>query len=390
MTNARNVSVIKTGMKYASFLMFYSIIISHISHILLFTFGDNKDDVLFIIIATIFYIGFALAFFAYYIFMVFRLFYVFEHSIYHMSDKSIYFHIGLLIISGFIFLIAIIFYEFLYEFTIYYICLSLMIILFVTGFSHLVYSFNTNLFALVLSKRRSMVHFPSPTMTLQSIDLNKINKQSSREIDDESPKTISTIESSSNVDRQSSQISVTTSFTDRQLVLLQTIIKHTVLGVIMILMIIIFIIITFISAGIGGDNGEIIFWWFQVICTCTVSFCVYMSFRMNHKYYQVFCSFCDSKFSNFCEILANQQIIGDELEMEMSNHKLAAVPEAVINQQKKTTSSSSSPGHHSSQPTQMQVELVLNEKKDLQQMDVLDEMEDDQNQNQPQVTETID
>jgi len=280
-----------------------------------------------------------------------------------------------------------------------------MIILFVTGFSHLVYSFNTNLFALVLSKRRSMVHFPTPTMTLQSIDLGRISKQSSKDDEkddhhhhnhnhhhqmDESPKTISSIESSiKSIQKSDSRLSSSVTFTDRQLVLLQTIIKHTVLGAIMIFMIILFILITFISAAINGDNGEIVFWWFQVICTCTVSFCVYMSFRMNHQYYEMFCNVCDNKFSNICEHMANAQIIGDELEIETSNHKLAAVPEAVINQQKKTTSSSS-PGHHS-QPTQMQVELVLNEKKDMQHMDVLDEMEDVlDEENQPQVTETID
>ena len=366
---SKNDPVINKGVKYASLTMFYALIIAHTSHILLFTFGSDRDNILFYVIVAIFYLAFAFAFFAYYIFMVVRLYHVFQNSIYAMTKKAIYFHVCILVCCCFIYGIAIIFYEVLEDFTTYYICLSLCTILFASGFSQLVYSFNSNLFALVLSKRRLMIHFPSPTLNSMATNKMSITMAKSSSIEETTENQSPQLTSIGNTD---GTLSITDTFTERQLVLLRTIIKHTVLGAIMILMIILFIMINILSLIIGGKSGEVLFWWGQVVSTCTVTTCVFMGFRVNHWFYTSFCTFCDRKCSNFCEYCANQQVLTNEFGMELREENMQV---------------SNTANFHTQRPTVLQVKMVIAENNIKKNQNMVKDNEELENQ---QTTESSD
>jgi len=327
---------IKPGIKYSSCFMFCGLITSHCAHLallLLFDPYSDRQNLSFIATSTIFYIGFAIAFLAIYTFMVYRLYYVFKRSMYRLSRCAVRLHAAVVISSCVVFLSSAVIYELAREVVLFYTALGLSVIWMAIGFAHLVWTFNSNLLHLVVSQRRSFHHghIPQSTPTSQlplPHNHSGIVESQSHSLPSTVPPTSSggtgsrrnTIGSSVRnlFSSNSRRGSVIASFNGRQRMLLQTIIKHTVLGGQMMGAIVVFVAVTVAVTQIGDDDlGEVLFWWAQALCTCVVTTSVYLSYRMNHGYYEAVCSVCDKRCGVICEWCANRR---SEADVEMARH----------------------------------------------------------------------
>lgn len=186
-----------------------------------------------------------------YSFLLFRIYYTFKQSIYEMQRFIIYLHtinIALIFLS----LILTIFSGY---------ALLLWIILLTIGYIHLLYLFNDNLFVLMLSQKDTM--------------LNEYK---------------------------------TSELSERQINILSTIRKHTILGVFIVvsnlLLIGVYLLLFVIPMMTLTDT-------MTYVVLCIVNFiayifitvaplCIYLGFQKNQKLYLKICGVCDGKCKDLC------------------------------------------------------------------------------------------
>jgi len=365
---------IRRQVKITSCAVFYGLIIAHSAHLFLLEWNQrDPGSIPFKIALAIFYAGYGVVMLAYYMFMVYRLYFVFKKSIYSMDRRTVQYHLTLLCVATLFMVLSYIAYEWK-RYNAFYILIALCAGCFAIGYTHLVYTFNQRLFLLVLSQRRTIlsVNTPSPIAlspsgasqaTEASRDLNETDDERidsqmtemSRGTTDgdgdgddlESPDEpdyskasaivasqfdllksslsnlvvgMSTKQSGKVSPHQTGHQSVNSgsvqapspeTFNRRQRKMLQTITKHTVLGVIMICWIVGFAVTAVIAAFCpfrSSETCEVVFWWSQVAATCTVTLCVVMGFRSNERLYIRCCTFCDVRCTSLCESMANRKL----------------------------------------------------------------------------------
>lgn len=122
------------------------------------------------------------------------------------------------------------------------------------GYAHLLYIFNHNLFLLVLSQRQTIINE-------QDIELNH-----------------------------------------RQIHLLSTIRKHTILAGLIIMSEVLYLIISI--SGIISYSGHYIWWYLHGICLLIFvnapAISIYLGFSANQGIYRKLCGVCDDKCKAFC------------------------------------------------------------------------------------------
>eukprot|EP01084_Bolivina_argentea_P215648 366161_1 len=200
-----------------------------------------------------------------YSFMILRLYDTFESTMYEITKLflishiivAIYYAIGcslipVVILHKNIKRIAKLFY------------IIIVIIPVTIGLIHLIYSFNSKLFALVLLQRKTLI---------SSNDSNNLN--------------------------------------DRQLKLLSTIRKHSILGGFMILsgfIVLIYCIVFYGLKNIDHDTHVIVYWIVNDICIILTSTCLFIGFTQHSKIYMCLCKHCDNQCTNMCIKLATNQM----------------------------------------------------------------------------------
>eukprot|EP01084_Bolivina_argentea_P105351 188634_1 len=212
----------------------------------------------------IFYICLNIAIIASYTVILLQLYYSFRSSMYRLTKRIFYFHfvIGLLCETFFI-LGAILDYLHVHPWKLYVAVIAG--ICFLIGIFQMVYAFNRNLFLVILSQRQ----------TIESGDAQ-------------------------------------TQLNQRQLTVLQMIVKHTVLSSFEIgsyvLLSIIVVIIAIIDPVRKYDSGSIFRMWSFAAAIFVVSICIYLSFAMNNSLYYHICGKCDNSCRMMCEGFATNKL----------------------------------------------------------------------------------
>ena len=204
-----------------------------------------------------------------YTFLLYRISKTFDGTMYQVNTKLLYLHSINMFIMAAIFITDSIFD---YDGDIIYSYLSVVFILtlLIIGYGHLLYTFNHNLFLLVLSQRQTVVN---PTL---DIELNQ-----------------------------------------RQIKLLRTIRKHSILAFYMLLtsltMIITFLLVSFMGydENISITNRNII-WGIHILNVAAFlnigPLCIYLGFEINKNFYQKMWGLCDRKCDNICTSLAENRL----------------------------------------------------------------------------------
>eukprot|EP01084_Bolivina_argentea_P088270 159388_1 len=204
-----------------------------------------------------FYLFIAISFLLFYAFMLLKLHFIFEGSIFKVKPQTIKFHIFILIsitITGFS---AIVLKMMDYD-KYYYRLLQVLLAICCVSLFHLIYLFNSKLFRLTLSQRR----------------------------------TISTPGSIA-------------SLSERQIALLQTITKQVLLGCIMIsmLIVLIFVVLTY------SLTHTFILWFFGWCTTMNIgTLCVYLGFSVNQHIYKCICKPCHFYCGKLCNKIAEHNL----------------------------------------------------------------------------------
>ncbi len=211
-----------------------------------------------------------------YLFLLFRVYFTFKESMYEIKKCTIYLH------STNIASMSLLLVSFLGTYTEWFdfILFSLWLTSLSIGYTHLLYLFNHNLFLLVLSQRQTIINDE------KNIELNQ-----------------------------------------RQINLLCTIRKHTILGFFMVLS-----SLTYLAANGPSINSldkinsapwikdgvMYLVASINFISLNTSPFLVYLGFNMNRKLYSKLCSFCDKKCKNICIRLTEKNLDDQDRYVDMN------------------------------------------------------------------------
>lgn len=270
-------------LRYASLVTIGSLFIGFIFSIIeLFTIEA---------IRSVYYLALNCAFIASYTMVLLQLYYSFKSSIYKIPNKTFYFHFILGLLCEFFFILsAILDYFRIHPWKLY--IQAIAGICFLIGVFQITFSFNRKLVLVILSQRRPTVHKQSSEYKKQ-IELG---------------------------------IEAKVSLSDRQLSVLQTIVKHTVLSSFEIGCYLFLCIVVVIAALIDPDRkyeiGSIIRMWCFALAIIVVTICIYLSFVIHNDQYYKICGKCDNCCRFMCERLATSSI---ERQERMEQKKRARV-----------------------------------------------------------------
>eukprot|EP01084_Bolivina_argentea_P271807 462574_1 len=230
-----------------------------------FFYRLHPNETIWITFYVCFFLLLALSLILFYTFMLLRLKTTFEDTGYKISKHFTQSHVCIIILVTSITPIAVV-VEFMGYRYLFYILILLLMSLYFIGLFHLTYAFNKKLFQITLSIKEEAII--SPTTSVSS---NENRRRSAR----------------------------TSSLSGKQLVLLSTIRKHTLLGCLVLFMILIDILIVIIYSIVIQIY---IFWCIGWALTINIAaLCVYLGFAVNQNQYYLLCNKCD----NCCEILCN-------------------------------------------------------------------------------------
>ena len=209
-----------------------------------------------------------------YTMLLLRLYYTFRDSIYRVKSHEFFIHAIIIVIT----LAIMISLPFLSAVAMNY-CVALWIILLTMGYVHLLYEFNHNLFLLILSRRKSAVP-----------NIPAVRKESGESVE----------------------------LDIRQLDLLSTMRKHSILGCFMVLTNLSFVMTlafgTFIYSTVESDVAFLVF-----LHTFIASgpLCIYLGFKQNADLYEKCCNLCDRKCKKKFITLAENRLkrINEEIKM---------------------------------------------------------------------------
>lgn len=252
--------------KYMAFSIFWSMILFGIVYAIVPIYYDIVDgdvhELWFLCLEGLGIVFIIFASILEYILLIYRLYQTFEQSIYEIKRYIIYIH-GFIILMTLIPICFALIYNSLLLYMVFYVVLIL-------AFIHLIYAFNHRLYLLALNQR----------MTIIEAKL---------------------------------------SLTERQIFLLTSMRKHTILGCVKI-----FLILAMISnlavaynciqrerKNLANDDNinqfskqfwlvNIIHLWIGAICIDGTSFCVYLGFTVNQDLYRCLCKLCDNKCNQTC------------------------------------------------------------------------------------------
>ena len=254
-----------------AFHIYISLAYSHDKHI---------NDLIFYIFPIIIGISLSGGFVSIYIYLLFKIKNTFNETVYQIKSRIIYLHIINItfIFSSF----CIIFFILTFSRNTVktgLILHSSLFFLLTIGYIHLLFTFNHNLFLLVLSQRQII------SKSKKNIELN-----------------------------------------ERQHALLETIRKHSILACFMIFISFAFVIMAIVVSryydGYQYENIIIQYLWIITlfIFMNTGPLCIYLGFTMNRNMYTKLCGVCDKKCKNLCITMAEKKL----------NKKSTKAPDIVI------------------------------------------------------------
>ena len=207
-----------------------------------------------------------------YTILLLRLYHTFQESIYQISTRQLYMHVINVSITIITFIMS--FYPFTPHKALIKEILVIWVILLTMGYIHLLYTFNRNLFLLVLSQRKSVV-------------------MSSKQNTDHDDTKIEPVE-----------------LNERQINMLSTIRKHTILGSFMVFSNLCFasFLIFFYESVFVNPIASFFFMVIVHIFVITGPLCIYMGFEKNKDFYHKCCNLFDKTCTNICVTLAEKRL----------------------------------------------------------------------------------
>eukprot|EP01084_Bolivina_argentea_P251832 422526_1 len=246
-------------------LLFGSFLIANLAGFILYVMFDeqnsNNSSVLYMIVYSLWGLFNVIGFVSSYSFLVIRLYYTYQNSIYKMTKKSIYLHSFIAILM--MITVPIIMYSFYISHVAFFIITGSGSIFMFFGLFALIYSFNKNLFFLVLKEKRNVV--------------NNVNIQLS----------------------------------ENQISMLKTVTKQTLLGSILLGGILFLLFSSLILVAIVGNNINVllvIFPWFLLITVYATMPSIYLGLTMNEKEYFFCCGRCHYCCKGLCESFAEGRL----------------------------------------------------------------------------------
>ena len=224
------------------------------------------------IFSTILILSLVMMIYSIYTILLQRLYYTFEESVYEIKTRQLSIHIINIVITLSLF-VASTFIDVVaeaYNITIYKhtnkVLLVIWVLLLIMGYIHLLYTFNHNLFLLVLSQRQTI-----------------FCKQSAK----------------------------TVKLSMRQIIMLSTIRKHTILGCFMIISNLGFLICTSAGIPIKETTSDISLVFQKLTLNIFIisgPLAIYMGFTQNEDLYGFCCKLCDKTCKNICRRLAEHKL----------------------------------------------------------------------------------
>ena len=222
-----------------------------------------------------FNLSYTMSWSSFYIFMLLRIKYTFMNSVYELDNKLLYVHSVIAILAPLLVIIAI------FDIKAFQICSGIFVGFTAISASHLIYTFNHNLWNLIISQEDN-----ENTHTSQS--------KKNQDIDDD----------------------VNKNFNAAQRNMVKTVVKHTVLGVTILISLAICAYIVTLGGLIESDATRIVLVYIGGILIICCGICLYCSFTSNNELYQKLCIKCDRCTLKWYSNLAKNR--REEMEKEMN------------------------------------------------------------------------
>ena len=265
--SATKQSIDNKMVKYTAMIQLISFLLSYITWMIQ-VFIPQNQDALFYGFSSIMYITWAIGWVSIYAFMTLRLYHTFQDSIYSMSKRSIIFHATIIIIIPIWYLALVLEDHIVKDMQLYLIIAAIGFPIIFVGLSRLIWQFNRKLFQLIASQRRSIV---------TDEDIEPV-------------------------------------LTDRQLLTLGVMTKHTLLGTFTLSFCLVFMLIISIVGllQIEQDTAWIVYEWFLAVLVIVNIVCVYFGFSINKKEYDFCCYRCHWCCRNCCERCAERYMVKND------------------------------------------------------------------------------
>lgn len=228
--------------------------------------------------------SFAVSRISFYIFMVLRIHYLFQHTSLALTKNSRIIHGIIIILSPFWIVVMVILQSFDDPvFQMWYQAISIgLIVVLMLGSIHLLYLFNRSLFQLL--KQDKLKHRGRG---------NRVKSVSATNTEQSSTETQSTtVSTKTRVTRKEINVNRRS---DPNHTLLNTIVKHNFLTWIIISMFLCFVVMFgLLSFGMEWtDTQKYTLWWIQCLTINIATFCIFLGFNINNMWYDVICGKCD-------------------------------------------------------------------------------------------------
>merc|ERR1711933_615326 len=151
---------------------------------------------------------------------------------------------------------------------------------------HTVFRFNCNIFAIALTQQQELKMTSSKSQSIQVTDGST-----------------------------GQQMKKCNSLSDKSLELLSTVIKHSLLGMLMISCSVFMFLYTVIGFWLYEHNDidmnvrVSLFYWMLCITLIIVTFCMYLGFASNDKIYKCLCKKCHAECHRLCQRMAEKKMI---------------------------------------------------------------------------------
>lgn len=227
---------------------------------------------------SIVWFSFAVSRISFYLFMVFRVHYVFRNTSLALSKHALIIHAIIILISPIWIIVMVILQSYEYQ-TLYQNTSILLIVIMMIGSIHLLYFFNRSLFKMLKAENVRETSMHSTASQSQTNTASDTGITVSRE-------------------------------KKRNKALLDTIVKHNLLTSITILMFLIFVIMFgLLSFGLEwNDTQKYLLWWIQCLSINIATFCIFLGFNINNFWYDVICGKCNDCCSSVFKLGDEQNL----------------------------------------------------------------------------------
>jgi len=304
---------------YAALAAFSGFPICYTAKSVLYLINPEETSAVVHIKYSIVWFSFAVSRISFYIFMVLRIHYLFQHTSLALTKQSRIVHGAIIALSPAWIIIMVVLQSY-DEYQMYYQYTSIgLIVVLMLGSIHVLYIFNRSLFQLLKQDKMKNIG----TRRAKSVE----QSQTASTISTTQSSTVSTKTRVMNRSTRDGDNGRKRKRAEANSQLLNTIVKHNFLTWVIITMFLCFVVMFgLLSFGLEwNDTQKYALWWIQCLTINTATFCIFLGFNINNSWYDVICGKCDICCGSICRFGVETQLgryiegnLRDEKKMEMS------------------------------------------------------------------------